>query len=99
MDGIGSNKWLKSGCLQWVHAAMEVSAGHDYEGSSCTPSGKPVGLITSLKYLYSNAHSLGNKQDELEICVKLQSYNLITIIETWWDSSQLEFCHGGLCVF
>ncbi|GAB0203090.1 hypothetical protein GRJ2_002774600 [Grus japonensis] len=30
---------------------------------------------------------MGNKQEELEVCVWLQGHDLITITETWWDSS------------
>ena len=28
-----------------------------------------------------------NKQEELEVCVQLQSSELIGIMQTWWDSS------------
>jgi len=34
-----------------------------------------------------NAHSMGNKQEKLEICVQLQSHDLTAVPETWWDSS------------
>jgi len=30
---------------------------------------------------------MGNKQEELEICVQLQGHDLIAMTETWWDSS------------
>lgn len=30
---------------------------------------------------------MGNKQEELEVCVQLQGYNLIGITEMCWDSS------------
>jgi len=29
---------------------------------------------------------MGNEQEELEICVQSQGYDLIAITETWWDS-------------
>ncbi|GAB0205877.1 mitochondrial enolase superfamily member 1 [Grus japonensis] len=32
---------------------------------------------------------MGNKQEELEICVWSQGHDLIPIIETWWDSSHV----------
>jgi len=35
----------------------------------------------------ADARSMGNKQDELEAIVLLESYNLIAITETWWDES------------
>ncbi|GAB0209016.1 hypothetical protein GRJ2_003367300 [Grus japonensis] len=60
----------------------------DYGGPSCTPPGKPPCSITPLKCLYTNARSRGNKQEELEVCVRLQGQDLIAITETWWDSSQ-----------
>ncbi|GAB0203436.1 hypothetical protein GRJ2_002809200 [Grus japonensis] len=40
-----------------------------------------------LKCLYTNAHSMGNKQEELEATVLLESYDLVAITETWWDKS------------
>jgi len=43
--------------------------------------------IASLKYLYSNARSMGNKQEELEICVCSQGHDFTAITKTWWDSS------------
>ena len=30
---------------------------------------------------------MGNKQEELKICVQSHGYDLIAIMETWWDSS------------
>ena len=56
------------------------------ESSSCIPPGVTA-PAASLKCLYTNARSMGNKQDELEICVQLQGHNLIANTETWWDSS------------
>ncbi|PKU29350.1 mitochondrial fission process protein 1 [Limosa lapponica baueri] len=38
-----------------------------------------------LKCLYTNAGSMGNKQDELEAIVQQDSYNVVAITETWWD--------------
>ncbi|XP_048786380.1 uncharacterized protein LOC125686444 [Lagopus muta] len=46
------------------------------------------GNAASLKCLYTNARSMGNKQEELEICVRSHGYDLIAITETWWDSSR-----------
>uniref|UniRef100_A0A803XQR1 unspecific monooxygenase n=1 Tax=Meleagris gallopavo TaxID=9103 RepID=A0A803XQR1_MELGA len=44
------------------------------------------GDAASLKCLYTNARSMGNKQEELEFCVRSQGHDLIAITETWWDS-------------
>ena len=43
--------------------------------------------ITQLKCLYTNAHSMGNKQEELETVAQLEKYDQIAIMETWWDKS------------
>ncbi|GAB0210105.1 hypothetical protein GRJ2_003476300 [Grus japonensis] len=40
-----------------------------------------------LKCIYTNARSLGNKQEELEAIVQQDSYDLVAITETWWDDS------------
>lgn len=37
--------------------------------------------------LYVNTSNMGNKQGELELCMQLQSYDLMAITETWWDNS------------
>ncbi|PKU44107.1 rna-directed dna polymerase from mobile element jockey-like [Limosa lapponica baueri] len=38
-----------------------------------------------LKCIYANARSVGNKQDELEVIVQQDSYDIVAIMETWWD--------------
>ena len=48
---------------------------------------KSVCSACSLKCLYTKAHSMGNKQEELEIRVRSGNYDLVPITETWWDSS------------
>ncbi|KAK4807081.1 hypothetical protein QYF61_018422 [Mycteria americana] len=40
-----------------------------------------------LKCLHTNACSMGNKQEELEATMLLESYDLVAITETWWDES------------
>ncbi|RMC20427.1 hypothetical protein DUI87_01281 [Hirundo rustica rustica] len=37
--------------------------------------------------MYTNACSMGNKKEELEAMVQQQSYDVVTITETWWDES------------
>ena len=46
-----------------------------------------VRLTAQLKCVYTNAHGMGNKQEELETIVQQDGYDLVTIIETWWDDS------------
>jgi len=58
---------------------------HGHSRSSCTPAGKPACSSSSLNY--TSACRMGNKQEELEICVQLQGHDFIAITETWWDSS------------
>uniref|UniRef100_A0A8B9ZSS9 Reverse transcriptase domain-containing protein n=1 Tax=Anas zonorhyncha TaxID=75864 RepID=A0A8B9ZSS9_9AVES len=40
-----------------------------------------------LKCIYTNARSMGNKQEELEAIVQRAGYDLVAITETWWDQS------------
>ncbi|PKU29972.1 hypothetical protein llap_19725 [Limosa lapponica baueri] len=47
-----------------------------------------VKSVAQLKCIYTNACSMGNKQDELEAIVQQDSYDVVTITETWWDD-----CH------
>ncbi|RMC02347.1 hypothetical protein DUI87_21516 [Hirundo rustica rustica] len=37
--------------------------------------------------MYTNACSMGNKQEELEAMVQQQSCDVVAITETWWDES------------
>ena len=50
-------------------------------------SKKATRPIAKLKSLYTNARSMGNKQEELETVAQLEKYDLIAILETWWDES------------
>ena len=43
--------------------------------------------MTCLKCIYTNACSMGNKQEELEAIVRHANYDLVAITETWWDHS------------
>ena len=36
---------------------------------------------------YTNAQSMGDKQNELELLIHEGKYDLIGITETWWDDS------------
>ncbi|TRZ14270.1 hypothetical protein HGM15179_012835 [Zosterops borbonicus] len=37
--------------------------------------------------MYTNARSMGNKQEELEVMVQQQSYDVVASTEMWWDDS------------
>lgn len=44
-------------------------------------------LNHKLKCFYTNAHSMGNKKEELEILTQENKYDVIGITETWWDET------------
>ncbi|GAB0206513.1 hypothetical protein GRJ2_003116900 [Grus japonensis] len=46
-----------------------------------------MGSVAQLKYIYTNACSMGNKQEELEAIVQQENYDIVAIMETWWDDS------------
>ena len=46
-----------------------------------------VKQMTQLKCIYTNACSMGNKQEELEVIVQQANCDLAAITETWWDHS------------
>jgi len=58
-----------------------VLARHHYGEISKTLFSKSTCWGASLKCLYTNAHSVGKKRDELQICVQLQGYDVIGIME------------------
>lgn len=43
--------------------------------------------MAPLKCIYSNMHSMGCKQEELEAIVQWKNYDLVATTETWWDHS------------
>ena len=43
--------------------------------------------MTGLKCAYTNARSMGNKQEELEAIVRQANCDLAATTETWWDRS------------
>ena len=42
---------------------------------------------TQLRYLYTNACSMGNKEEELEAIVCSESYDIVAVMEMWWNDS------------
>ena len=46
-----------------------------------------LGTSAHLKCIYTNAHSMGNKQEELEAMMQQENYDVMAITETWWDVS------------
>ncbi|RMC21781.1 hypothetical protein DUI87_02650 [Hirundo rustica rustica] len=43
--------------------------------------------VAQLRCMHTNAHSMGNKKEELEAMVQQQSYDVVAITETLWDDS------------
>jgi len=74
------------GAPEIVGANKEASVKHPKRNKGCS-SMKVTWQQTRMKCLYMNAHSVGNKQEELEATVMLESYDLIALTETWWDES------------
>ncbi|KAK4810800.1 hypothetical protein QYF61_008773 [Mycteria americana] len=56
-------------------------------GIRASPPKNVAGSIAQQKSIYTNARSMGNKQEEPEAIVQLDSYDIVAITETWWDDS------------
>ena len=63
----------------------KTKPARDEPGSSVMGIGVRRGA--QLKCIYTNARSMGNKQEELEAIVRQASYDLVATPETWWDHS------------
>ena len=73
-------------CRKNMRAGMRLVA---VETPECAHEGIRVTTThkeTKLRCLYTNAHSMGNKQEELEAIVCLESYDIVAITEMWNDS-------------
>ena len=44
-------------------------------------------MEAQIRCFYTNAHSMGNKQEELEATVQSESYDRVATVETWWNDS------------
>ncbi|PKU48706.1 nipped-b-like protein [Limosa lapponica baueri] len=64
-----------------------VAATKRLGGSVKCPFKKETWPADRLKCLYTNARSMGNKQEELEAVLLQESYDIVAITETWWDES------------
>ena len=79
---------LKRGHQQHLCVSKEVPTSHHYgKKPNQTVSGKSTGWGASLKCIHTNAHGVGNKYEDLQVCVLLQCYDLVGIMETWCDGS------------
>ncbi|PKU32378.1 mitochondrial fission process protein 1 [Limosa lapponica baueri] len=50
-------------------------------------SKKVAGPVAHLKCFYTNAGSMGDKQEELEAIVHQENYDVVAITGMWWDDS------------
>lgn len=55
--------------------------------SVCTPTRTLTLSNTSIKCLHTSECSIGNKQEELNICGQSKGFDLTAVMETWWDTS------------
>ena len=74
------------GAPEVVGADKEACVKHPKGNKGCS-SVKVTRPTAQTKGLYTNACSIGNKQEKLEAPVLLESYDLIALTETWWDES------------
>ena len=66
---------------------MEVPE-NGHIGIRASPPKKVAGSIAQLKRIYTNACSMGDRQEELEATVQQENYDIVAITETWWDESR-----------
>ncbi|CAI5785061.1 Hypothetical predicted protein [Podarcis lilfordi] len=86
--------WMERKCIYLdeddhpnVIDQMEQTARRPSGGRKKSLNKRHRGMINGLQCLYTNAQSMGNKQDELELLVQQTKYDIIGITETWWDKS------------
>lgn len=70
---------FKWGHLHHLHVINEVFTRHLYREIPPILSWKSTCWVVSLKYMHTNAYSMVNKHDGLELCVHLQG--LVGIME------------------
>lgn len=83
---------MGEGCINRIavgkpRVGMALPPGGNGNGNIYTAAGSTEGSGEYLKCWYKNAHSMRNKQDELEALVCSQSYDVIGISKTWWNES------------
>ena len=75
---------MKEGMINKGSQVCRKTLGGQHKG---TLARKSASLGAQLKCLNANAHSMGNKQEDLETCARLQGYDFTGTAETWWDGS------------
>ncbi|PKU49495.1 nipped-b-like protein [Limosa lapponica baueri] len=66
---------------------LEIMEAHvnDQVGIRASPTKNVMGSIAQLKCIYTNAHTMGNKQQELEAIVQPVNYDIVAVTDTWWN--------------
>ncbi|KAK4823433.1 hypothetical protein QYF61_002119 [Mycteria americana] len=77
---------VELGDTEVIGAKKEMPVKHLKAHKGCS-SMKETWMTAQLKCLYTNARSMGNKQEELEAIVHQENYDIVAITETWWDDS------------
>ncbi|KAK4831196.1 hypothetical protein QYF61_015928 [Mycteria americana] len=77
---------VELGDTEAIGAKRETPVKHLKAHKGCS-SMKETRTTAQLKCLYTNARSMGNKQEELEAIVHQENYDMVAIMETWWDDS------------
>ena len=62
-------------------AVQTPEYGHEGIRATATPK------EAQFRCFYTNARSMGNKQEELEAIVRSESNDIVAITETWWNDS------------
>lgn len=47
-----------------------------------------------MKCIYTNAYSMSNKQEELEITEQQENHDMVVLMETWWMTHTSEVLDG-----
>ncbi|KAK4818853.1 hypothetical protein QYF61_020072 [Mycteria americana] len=75
---------VELGDTEAIGAKRETPVKHLKAHKGCS-SMKETWMTAQLKCLYTNACSMGNKQEELEAIVHQENCDIVAITETWWD--------------
>lgn len=75
------NKTELKGARCQAYPYEQGNTFQSYRGNSCTFYGKSAWLVASLKCLCSHTYSVGFKEEELHVCMQLQSYDFVGIMK------------------
>ncbi|KAK4828050.1 hypothetical protein QYF61_023088 [Mycteria americana] len=77
---------VELGDTEAIGAKREMPVKHLKAHKGCS-SMKETQMTAQRKCLYTNARSMGKKQEKLEATVHQENYDMVAITETWWDDS------------